>query len=102
MKEISEKEKFNIYLTVLRFLAFKITSNLKRIYLNFDLEASKILLTALYINSPTELEVELLDDIVTNSNAHIPDFFVDSKYLLFQDSDKEISYEFVVFATYDE
>jgi hypothetical protein len=54
MKEISEKEKFNIYLTVLRFLAFKITSNLKRIYLNFDLEASKILLTALYINSPTE------------------------------------------------
>jgi len=102
MREIAEKEKFNIYLTILRFLAFKITSNLRRIYLNFSLEESKILLTALYLNVPTELEIELLDDIVTNSNAHIPNFFVDSKYLLFQDFNKSISYEFVIFATYDE
>ena len=67
-----EQKKFDLYLIVLRFLVFKITNNLNRIYLEIDLKKNKMLLTAFYFAPPSELELELLDDIVTNSNAHIP------------------------------
>ena len=58
---ISEQEKFNLYLTVLRFLPFKITKNLRRIYLDFDMNNRRMVLTAFYESLPTELENELLD-----------------------------------------
>lgn len=99
-----EEKKFGYYLTVLRFLNFKITENLRRIYLDFDLNENKMLLTIFYRTYPSELELELLDDIETNSKAHIPDFFIESNIKLFQeiDNDEYKKHEFTVFAFYYE
>ncbi|MDB5089750.1 MAG: hypothetical protein JWR09_3744 [Mucilaginibacter sp.] len=99
-----EEKKFGLYLTILRFLTFKITENLRRVYLDFDINSHKILLTAFYQIYPSELELELLDDIVTDSDAHIPDFFVESCVKLVDElSDDEYKkHEFVVFAFYYE
>ena len=99
---ISEQEKFNLYLTVLRFLPFKITKNLRRIYLDFDMNNRRMVLTAFYESLPTELENELLDDIVTNSNAHIPEYYVDSTIKLIEEFDSNKKYDFTVFAFYDD
>lgn len=90
--------KFNLYLIVLRFLAFKITANLRRIYLDILLETNQMTLTAFYKNHLTELDLELLDDIVTNSNAHIPDFFVKSQFYLMEDSKNSEVHDFIIFA----
>ena len=73
-----EQKKFELYTAVLRYLVSKITDNLKRIYMDVDLKGNRVLLTAYYLNTPSELELELLNDIVTNSNAHIPDFFIEA------------------------
>lgn len=99
-----EEKRFSLYLTVLRFLAFKITENLKRIYLDFDMDSNIMLLTAFYQIYPSKLEMELLDDIVTNSDAHIPDFFVESCVKLAGElsEDEYKKHEFVVFAVYCE
>lgn len=97
-----EQRKFELYLTILRFLVFKITFNLKRIYLDINLEGNKILLTAFYLEKPSELELELLDDIVTNSNAHIPDLFIDSQIKLVKNHSKDDKHDFIVFAVYDD
>jgi hypothetical protein len=96
-----EQKKFGLYLTVLRFLPFKITNNLKRIYLDFDMNANRMMLTAYYEYEPSELELELLDDIVTNSNAPIPDFFIEGQYKLAKNFDKNEKHDFVVFSVYD-
>src|SRR5690606_7450763 len=97
-----EQRKFELYLIILRFLAFKITTNLKRIYMDVDLSSNKILLTAYYLNTLTELEEELLDDIVTNSNAHIPDLFIESQTKLIKDHNENEQHDFIVFAVNDE
>jgi hypothetical protein len=99
-----QEKKFSLYLTVLRFLSFKITENLRRIYLDIDYDADKILLTAFYRISPSELELELLDDIVTDSNAHIPDLFVYScvKLTAELDDNEYRMHDFTVFAFYYE
>jgi hypothetical protein len=96
-----EQQKFGLYLTVLRFLVFKVTDNLRRIYLDFELDSKKIILTAFYRNEPTEEELELLDDIVTNSNAHIPDFFVDANTKLIKNLTPSEKHELIVFAAHD-
>lgn len=61
-----------------------------------------MLLTAFYLENPSELEFELLDDIVTSSNAHIPDLFINSQLKLVIDYDKDEKYDFIVFAVYDD
>jgi peptidyl-tRNA hydrolase len=97
-----EQKKFQLYLVVLRFLVFKITDNLKRIYMDINLKSNKILLTAYYLSNPTELELELLDDVVTNSNAYIPDLFVESQTKLTEKHNKNEQHDFIVFAVNDE
>jgi len=97
----NEQKKFDLYLTVLRFLGFKITDNLRRIYLDIDLKSNNILLTAFYLNDPSELELELLDDIITNSNAHIPNLVVESKIKLIDNLKKNEIHDFIVFAVYE-
>ena len=96
-----EQKKFELYLIVLRFLVFKVTNNLKRIYMDINLKSNKILLTAYYSNEPSELELELLDDIVTNSNAHISDLFIESHIKLTQEHVKNEQHDFIVFAVND-
>ena len=98
----NNEKKFQSYLTVLRFLSFKITNNLKRIYLDIDLDSHKMFLTAFYLNHPSELELELLDDIVTNSNAHIPDLFIESLIKLTNSHNKDEKHDFIVFAVNDD
>ncbi|MET3126933.1 hypothetical protein ABID42_002035 [Arcicella rosea] len=98
---IEAQKKFELYLTILRFLAFKITNNLKRIYMDIDLEANKILLTAYYSNEPSELELELLDDIITNSNAHIPNLFINSQVKLTKEHINNEQHDFIIFAVND-
>lgn len=96
-----EQIKFELYLTILRFLTFKITTNLIKAYMDVDLNANKILLTAYYLKSPSQLELELLDDIVTNSNAHIPDFFINSNVKLIQNHTLNEKHDFIVHSFYD-
>jgi hypothetical protein len=100
-KMTTAQQKFALCQTVQRFLPYKITGNLRRIYLDFDLEAGRLLLTAVYAQRPTELELELFDDIVTNSNAHVPDFYIDQTVKLTQDLNPAQVPECVVFATYE-
>lgn len=97
-----EQKKFELYLTVLRFLAHKITYSLKRIYMDVDLKSNKILLTAYYSDYPSELELELLDDIVTNSNAHIPKLFIESKVKMYKDYNKNEQHDFIIFVVYED
>lgn len=97
-----EETKFDLYRTVLRFLAFKITDNLKRIYLDFDLDNHLMTLTAIYENEPSEYELELFDDIVTNSHAHIPYVYLEKEYKLRSDIQRGEKHEFVIFATHDQ
>lgn len=92
--------KFNVYTTVLRFLLFKITTNLFRIYLDINIESKDVILLAIYTKPPSKLELELLDDIETNSDAHLPDFSVKSKYITINQLDETDSHDFIVYAIY--
>lgn len=94
-----KNENFEIFLTILRFLGYKITNNLKKIYC--DIEGDKVLLTVFYETEPSELELELLDDIETNSDAHLPNHYVDSKIKLFSEYDENEKHDYLIFATYD-
>ncbi len=94
--------KFELYRTVLRFLAYKVTPNLRKIFLDVYMKERKVFLTAIYEQTPSDLELELLDDIETNSDAHMPDFFVDSTYKLSKDYHIGESHEFIVFAVYED
>jgi hypothetical protein len=58
-------------------------------------------LTAFYQDNPSELELELFDDIATNSKAHIPDYSVDKKYKLIKDLAAYEKHDFIVFAFND-
>lgn len=95
------ERKFQIYLTILRFLVFKVTNNLKRIYLDIDFGTKKVILTAFYLDSPSELEVELFDDICTDSEAHLPDLYVDGKVQLIEEHSNE-DHDFVIFSVYED
>jgi hypothetical protein len=94
--------KFKIYQIVNRFLVYKVTCNLKRIYLDVDIESARSTLTAYYEKQPSELEIELLDDIVTDSNAHLPDHFIDYNYKLLASLTDNEKHDFTVFAFYFE
>ncbi|WP_338870949.1 hypothetical protein WBJ53_24110 [Spirosoma sp. SC4-14] len=97
-----EEKKFGLYNTVLRFLVYKITENLKRIYLDIDLDRSNMILTAYYGNTPSELELELFDDIVTNTHAHIPYFYIDQEVKLLRDIQRGEKHDYIIFATHDQ
>ncbi len=96
---MNSEEKFSLYLTVLRFLVFKVTDNLVRIYMHIDAINNKIFLTAFYRKILSSIDIDLLDDIVTNSQAHIPKFNVYSSYKLLKEYKKDEIHDFVVFAT---
>lgn len=83
-------------------MSYKVTNNLKRIYMDINFESNKILLIAYYLDNPSELELELLDDIVTNSNAHIPELFIESQVKLAKDYTPQEEHDFTIFAVYDE
>lgn len=97
-----EKKKFEIYLTVLRFLVYKITANLKQLYLDINLENNIIIITAYYENPPSDLDIELLDDICTNSKAHIPNFIVRFSYKLANEYTPDEKHDFIIFSLYEE
>ncbi|WPU92280.1 hypothetical protein SNE25_23435 [Mucilaginibacter sabulilitoris] len=67
-----------------------------------DLDSHKMYLTAYYSYNPSELESELLDDIETNSQAHIPDFLIYTEVKLGNDYGENKKHDFVVFAIYEE
>ena len=96
------EKKDGLFNIVLRYLPYKITENLKRIYLDINMDLNRMMLTAYYEKEPSELEKELLDDIATNSNAPIPDFFVDYQVKLTREYDKNEKHEFVVFSVFEE
>lgn len=58
------------------------------------------MITAYYQNTQTELEAELLDDIVTNSQAHIPDLYVDCRVAMIEDYTNNKKHDFLLFAFY--
>lgn len=95
-----ENIKFELYLTMLRFIPYSITENVRRIYADIDLKNNDIMITAYYQNKQTELEAELLDDIVTNSQAHIPDLVVDCKVSMIDSFDDTVKHDFLLFAFY--
>ena len=97
-----QPKKFELYSIVLHYLSYKITENLRKIYLDVDFGSEKIILTAIYRNTLTELELELLDDIVTNSNASIPDFFVEARVKLVHEYNENEKHDFLLFAFFDE
>jgi len=70
--------------------------------MDIDLKSNSILLTAYYLKQPSELELELLDDIVTNSNAHIPDLYVKCQAKLTREYNRNEEHDFIVFAVNDE
>ncbi|MET0461965.1 MAG: hypothetical protein ABW007_02385 [Chitinophagaceae bacterium] len=97
-----EEKKFFLYLTVLRFLPFKVTNNLRKIFLDFDMQHKRMLLSAVYETHPSEKERELFDDIVTDSNAHVSDFFIESNFVVVDENVKDRRvHDFIVFAFYE-
>jgi hypothetical protein len=101
MKMTLEQRKFEIYLTALRFIAFKVTENLRRICLDIDELNKEITLTAYYKTKPSELENELLDDICTNSKAHLPEHSVEYVINYEIQNLTELNHEFVLFSVYE-
>lgn len=96
--------KHAIYLNVVCFIANYVTYNLKRLYLDVDLVNEVAKLTAYYENEPTELELELLDDIETNSISRSPNILFDksSWYLTINLKDDEYRHhDFLLFSFYE-
>jgi hypothetical protein len=96
-----QQKSFELYNTVLRFIVYKVTPNLRRIYLDIDHTSGECTLTGVFTEPPTEIERELFDDIETNSQAHMPDYTVSSTLKLDSSSDQEPQHEFTVFAWYE-
>jgi hypothetical protein len=87
---------------VYRYLAKKVTENLRMIYLDIDFEEHRMLLTAFYQTEPTDIELELFDDIVTDSNAPIPDYFIDKCVKLTKEHNEDENHDYLIFAFFDE
>jgi len=93
------QKKFQIYLTVLRFISFNVTPNLQRINLDIDLDNNTVMLRAFYLKNPSDLDLELFDDICTDSDAHLPNFKVKNQTSLISSFHGDKS-DFVVFSVY--
>lgn len=96
-----QQKSFEIYSTFLRFIVYKVTPNVQGIYLDIDHTTRECTLTGVFNETPTEIEKELFDDIETNSQAHIPDYTVNSTLKLKSTSTQKQLHEFTVFAWYD-
>jgi hypothetical protein len=96
------KQKFEVYTTVLRFIAFNVTSNLRKVFLDVDLADGEALLTALFAREPAELDLELFDDISANSKAHLPHMAVRKTYRVVgpgvNTTHENAEHDFIVFA----
>lgn len=104
MNTIQEK-KYEIYLKVLSCISGYITHNLKRLYLDIDIIKEEALITAYYNKIPNELELELLDDIETNSISKIENIiFNQSIWFLSQEirADEYKYHDFLLFSFYEE
>jgi hypothetical protein len=100
----NNKIKYDVYLNVICFIARYVTPNLKRLYLDVNVEKELAQITAFYVNKPTELELELLDDIETNSISRSPNIiFEQSKWLLVKDlnEDEYKRHDFLLFSFYE-
>lgn len=98
----ADERKFGLYLTILRFLTFKVTDNLKRIYLDFEIDPNNMILTAFYEVNPSELELRLLDEIVIKASSHIQDYSIENKSKLMQELSTDEKHDFTVFAVYSQ
>lgn len=86
----------------MRFLAYKITPNIRRIYMDVYDTDSRVVLSFVCDIPPSELELELIDDIETNSSAHMPDYAVFSEIFIRPDYDFFTRHDFVIFAFNDD
>ena len=96
-----QQKSFELYSTVLRFIVYKVTPNLRRIYLDIDHISRECTLTGVFTKPPTDIEKELFDDIETNSKAHMPDYSVKSTLKTDSSGDEGRQHEFTVFAWYE-
>ncbi|SEP26278.1 hypothetical protein [Mucilaginibacter sp. OK283] len=97
-----EEKKYALSGIVLRYLTYKITENLRKLYLDVDFQEHNIILTAYYQTEPNNIELDLLDDIVTNSSAPIPDFSVEANIKLVKDYKDDEKHDYLIFAFFDE
>jgi hypothetical protein len=102
--ETENKIKYDVYLNVICFVARYITPNLKRLYLDVNRKNELAQITAFYSKKPTELELELLDDIETNSISRSPNIiFEQSNWKLISDlkEDENKRHDFLLFSFYE-
>lgn len=89
MEKSNKEKKYEVYLNAICFVAGYITKNLSRLYLDINLDKKTAQITAFYNTLPTDLDLELLDDIETNSISRSPDIIFDqSKWFLVKDLKK--------------
>ena len=98
----TEEIHFNIYLMSLRFITYKVTENLRKLGIDIDDKEKKVILTAYYNEKPSDLESELLNDIETNIEAHLPHHFVISQAKFGLDDLKNVKHKFILFSFYEE
>ncbi|WP_342644704.1 hypothetical protein [Mucilaginibacter sp. CSA2-8R] len=96
-----EERKYDLSTQVYRQLVKNITENMRFLYLDIDMEEHDMMLTAYFATEPTEVELELLDDIATNSSAPLPDFSVSYNYKLTSEHQENEKHDYLIFAYYD-
>ncbi len=96
-----EEKKYHLSTQVYRQLAYNITENMRFLYLDIDMKEHDMMLTAYFRTEPTEVELELLDDIATDSSAPLPDFTVSYIYKLTSQHQENEKHEYTIFAYYD-
>ncbi|SEO38131.1 hypothetical protein SAMN05428947_102168 [Mucilaginibacter sp. OK283] len=97
-----EEKIYELSGIVLRYLTKKITENLRRLYMDVDFQENNIILTAYFETEPSCIELDLLDDIVTNSMVAIADFSVEARVKLFEDFRYDEKHDDLIFAFFDE
>jgi hypothetical protein len=97
-----QQKSFELYLTVIRFIAYKVTPNVRRIYLDVNHTEKECIITGLFNEPPSDLEKELFGDIVTNSIAHIPDYSVIDQIQTITTYDNAMKHDFTVYAVYED
>ncbi|TFF33294.1 hypothetical protein [Mucilaginibacter psychrotolerans] len=101
LNKTTAEYKWELYNIALRFLPFKVTPNLRRVYLDINIEKREAKLIAYYEMAPSEIELELLDDIETNSCAHTPDSYFTSEHRLYSSHIYGETHDFIVFAVFE-
>ncbi|MDY3315910.1 hypothetical protein PG630_01110 [Riemerella anatipestifer] len=105
MEKTEKEKKYEVYLNAVCFVAGYVTKNLRRLYLDVDLIGKSAQIIAFYDTLPTDIDLELLDDIETNSISRSPDIiFNQSKWFLFKQirKDEYKYHDFLLFSFYEE